>query len=89
MRLETRHGTVRWRDYPDYFDRHVAALTPPRCRICPDALVELADLSVGDAWLDRFAGSDGVSDLIVRTPAGQRLAGAISPTASTLTAGDP
>jgi len=73
MRLETRQGAIRWRDYPDYFDRHVAALTPPRCRICPDALVELADLSVGDAWLDRFTGSDGVSDLIVRTPAGQRL----------------
>jgi coenzyme F420 hydrogenase subunit beta len=73
LRLETRQGTVRWRDYPDYFDRHIAALTPARCRICPDALAELADISVGDAWLDRFTGSDGVSDLIVRTPAGQRL----------------
>ena len=47
--------------------------SPPRCRVCPDALAELADISVGDAWLDRFEGSDGVSDLIVRTPAGEQL----------------
>jgi coenzyme F420 hydrogenase subunit beta len=70
MRLRTRDGRVRWRDYPDYFDRHLAALTPPRCRLCPDALAELADLSVGDTWLERFEGSDGTSDLIARTPAG-------------------
>jgi coenzyme F420 hydrogenase subunit beta len=73
MRLQTRDGRVRYRDYPDYFDRHLAAIVPPRCRICPDALAELADISVGDAWLKRFEGSDGVSDLIVRTPAGERL----------------
>jgi coenzyme F420 hydrogenase subunit beta len=73
MRLETRDGSVRYRDYPDYFDRHLAAIVPPRCRICPDALAELADVSVGDAWLDRFEGSDGVSDLVVRTPAGEQL----------------
>ncbi len=73
MRLVDRLGTVRWRDYPDYFDRQMAAHTPPRCRLCPDALAELADVSVGDAWLDRFTGSDGVSDIIVRTPAGERL----------------
>jgi coenzyme F420 hydrogenase subunit beta len=73
MRLETRQGKVRLREYPGYVDRQFMALTPPRCRICPDALAELADISVGDAWLDRFTGSDGVSDLIVRTPAGERL----------------
>jgi coenzyme F420 hydrogenase subunit beta len=74
MHLVTRDGRSRWRDYPQYYDRCVAAHTPPRCRICPDALAELADISVGDAWLDRFEGSDGVSDLIVRTPAGERAA---------------
>jgi len=73
MRLETRDGTVRYCAYPDYFDRYLAAMVPPRCRVCPDALAELADISVGDAWLERFDGSDGVSDLIVRTPAGERL----------------
>ncbi len=77
MRLVTRDGRMRWRDYPQYYDRYVAAHTPPRCRICPDALAELADISVGDAWLERFEGSDGVSDLIVRTPAGERAAAAV------------
>ena len=73
MHLVDRHGTVRWREYPDYIDRGFLALVPPRCRVCPDALAELADVSVGDAWLDRFTGSDGVSDIIARTPAGERL----------------
>ena len=78
MRLATRDGRVRWRDYPEYYDRYVAAHTPPRCRICPDALAELADISVGDTWLERYEGSDGVSDLIVRTPAGERAAAAVA-----------
>jgi len=73
MRLVSDRGLTRWRAYPDYVDRRFMALTPPRCRICPDALAELADVSVGDAWLDRFEGSDGVSDLIARTPAGEHL----------------
>ena len=75
MHLADRHGAVRWREYPDYIDRGFLALVPPRCRVCPDALAELADVSVGDAWLDRFTGSDGVSDIIARTPAGERLLG--------------
>jgi coenzyme F420 hydrogenase subunit beta len=73
MRLVDRLGTVRRRAYPDYIDRGFMALVPPRCRVCPDALAELADVSVGDAWLDRFTGSDGVSDIITRTPAGDSL----------------
>jgi coenzyme F420 hydrogenase subunit beta len=78
MRLETRQGKIRLGRYPDYWDRYRTALTPPRCRLCPDALAELADISVGDAWLDRFEGSEGVSDLIVRTPAGERFLAAAS-----------
>ncbi len=87
MRLVTRAGHVRWQDYPAYFDRHLAAHTPPRCRVCPDALAELADISVGDAWLDRFEGSDGVSDLIVRTPAGEQALAAVSDRLRLLEAG--
>ena len=77
MRLETRSGDGRRRAYPGYFDRFMGAYTPPRCRLCPDALAECADVSVGDAWLDRFTEdpdvADGVSDVIARTPAGARL----------------
>ncbi|MFA4965565.1 MAG: Coenzyme F420 hydrogenase/dehydrogenase, beta subunit C-terminal domain [Thermoleophilia bacterium] len=74
MRLATKSAGGRRRAYPDYFDRLMAAHTPPRCRLCPDALAELADVSVGDAWLARFiedpAVADGVSDVVARTPAG-------------------
>ena len=77
MRLVTRDGRARRRDYPAYFDGHLAAHTPPRCRMCPDALAELADVSVGDTWLDRFEGCDGVNDLIVRTPEGERATAAV------------
>jgi coenzyme F420 hydrogenase subunit beta len=77
MRLLTRDGAGRRRPYPDYYDRVVGACTPPRCRLCPDALAECADVSVGDAWLDRFtddpAVAEGVSDVITRTPTGDRL----------------
>jgi len=79
MRLTTRSGEGTERPYPDYFDRTMMAFTPPRCRLCPDGLAELADLSVGDAWLERFEGSPGVSDLIARTPAGAALIERLAP----------
>ena len=73
LRLITKDGRVSRRSYPGYYDRSLLALTPPRCRLCPDGLAELADVSVGDAWIGRFLGSCGVSDLIVRTPVGETL----------------
>jgi coenzyme F420 hydrogenase subunit beta len=73
LSLTTRSGSDREVAYPDYFDRYVDVWVPPRCRWCPDALAELADVSVGDAWLDRFAGTAGVSDIIARTPQGERF----------------
>jgi coenzyme F420 hydrogenase subunit beta len=76
MRLVRADGSERRRPYPDYFDRFMGACTPPRCRLCPDALAECADVSVGDAWLERFehdpAFAEGVSDVIARTPLGER-----------------
>ncbi len=77
MRLVLRDGRELRRPYPDYADDLVYAYTPPRCRLCPDALAECADISVGDAWLDRFekdpSFAEGVSDIIARTPAGRRF----------------
>lgn len=62
--------------YPDY-----AKLTGNikyfRCRVCVDATAELADISCGDAWLDRFIGKKstgsvgkggGWSMVIIRNP---------------------
>jgi len=73
MRLETASGECRDLPYPDYYVDMMYGYVPTRCRFCPDALAELADISVGDAWLDRFYGTPGVSDLIARTDAGVRL----------------
>ena len=84
LRLAIRSGDSRERPYPQYFDRTMAAFTPPRCRSCPDGLAELADLSVGDAWLGRFEGSPGVSDLIARTPAGVETVERLAPDRLTL-----
>ncbi|HJW76744.1 MAG TPA: Coenzyme F420 hydrogenase/dehydrogenase, beta subunit C-terminal domain [Thermoleophilia bacterium] len=84
LRLTSRSGTVKEVPYPDYHDGFVGAWVPLRCRLCPDALAELADVSVGDAWLDRFSGTPGVSDLIVRTEAGERFMEEIAPDRLTL-----
>jgi coenzyme F420-reducing hydrogenase beta subunit len=77
MRLETRAGMARECTYPGYYDGYAAAWAPSRCRFCPDALAEAADISVGDTWLSRFSADPafkaGVSDVIARTPAGERL----------------
>jgi coenzyme F420 hydrogenase subunit beta len=79
LRLTSRSGATVEVPYPDYYDRFVGAWVPLRCRLCPDALAELADISVGDAWLDRFTGTPGVSDLIVRTEVGARFVEEIAP----------
>jgi coenzyme F420 hydrogenase subunit beta len=77
--LRSRSGAVTEVPYPDYFDRYVSAWTPQRCRLCPDALAELSDVSVGDAWYSGFEGSPGASDLIVRSEAGRRVIDEVAP----------
>jgi coenzyme F420 hydrogenase subunit beta len=47
------------------------AHVPRRCLACPDLTNELADLSVGDTWLEEYAG--GWSTVISRSPQGERL----------------
>jgi coenzyme F420 hydrogenase subunit beta len=89
MCLEARAGAPRDLPYPDYFDGYMLAWTPTRCRLCPDALAECADISVGDTWLDRFAGEPGVSDVIARTPMGERLIETLGGGRLTLTATSP
>jgi coenzyme F420 hydrogenase subunit beta len=89
LRLATRSGGVTEVRYPDYYDDYVGAWTPLRCRLCPDALAELADVSVGDAWDSGFQDGPGASDVIVRTEAGRRLIDEIAPDWLTLTEATP
>ena len=81
FRLTLRSGAVTEVPYPDYFDPWFSAHIPPRCLVCPDGTNELADLSVGDAWVDRFAPGtgDGASFVIVRSPAAVRLLRELEP----------
>lgn len=79
LHLETRTGDVSETELSTYFPRFVRTGSPLRCRLCPDALAELADLSVGDTWLPQHEGTPGVSDLVIRTPTGERLIDTIAP----------
>ncbi|MBF0235266.1 MAG: Coenzyme F420 hydrogenase/dehydrogenase, beta subunit C-terminal domain [Desulfamplus sp.] len=53
LRIETRQGVVKKLQYPDYA-RMTGYTKLKRCRLCVDAMGELADFSFGDAWLPRF-----------------------------------
>jgi coenzyme F420 hydrogenase subunit beta len=81
FRLTLSSGLVKEIPYPDYFDPWFAAHIPPRCLVCPDGTNELADLAVGDAWVDRYAPDQGsgASFVIVRSPAAVRLLAELQP----------
>lgn len=53
MMIESREGQRVVLPYPDYM-RRTGFIKTKRCRLCVDATAELADISCGDAWLDRF-----------------------------------
>jgi coenzyme F420 hydrogenase subunit beta len=81
FRLTLSSGVVKEIPYPDYFDPWFAAHIPPRCLVCPDGTNELADLAVGDAWVERYAPGrgNGASFVIVRSPSAVRLLEEIQP----------
>ncbi len=79
LRLETRAGEASESELSTYFPHFVRSSSLLRCRLCPDALCELADISVGDTWLPRYDGTPGVSDLVIRTPRGERLIDTVAP----------
>jgi coenzyme F420 hydrogenase subunit beta len=89
LRLHTRSGALHTASFADYYDRYIAAWIQPRCRTCADALVEPADIALGDTWLERFYGSPGVSDLIARTSVGYDLIERLTPAHLTLMEASP
>lgn len=57
-----RNWNAYWNVFAPFF------FTPFRCLMCPDHFNELADLSVGDAWLPEFSSKNlGVAIVISRT----------------------
>lgn len=57
----------------EYKDAKFHAYTPWRCKVCSDALSELADISLGDAWLPEITSCDrlGASMIITRSVKGE------------------
>ena len=78
MTVKTARGTTsiplvgNWRSYWPVFSSFL--FTPMRCTMCPDQLAELADVSLGDAWLPEFKGDKvGESILVTRTAFAESL----------------
>lgn len=79
LRVQTRDGTVYDLPYPGaWYMGKFGYEIQFRCKICPDTVGEVADVSVPDGWKLRngkrlYAEAPGTNVAIVRTPAGQEL----------------
>lgn len=77
IRVQTRDGvtkTIGFKPTGDFlFTLHLFQVK--RCYMCIDHVAELADISLGDAWLPRIMDDDhlGTSFAVVRTPRGKAL----------------
>lgn len=83
LRVRTRDGTVHDLSYEDAWRGMKGGMkygyeSQFRCKICPDAIGEVADISVPDGWILRdgkpvYDEAPGTNVAIVRTPAGEEL----------------
>ena len=74
-RIETRDGRGFELTYQDMWADEGAWAIQPRCKICPDAIGEAADLVAADCWPGAApAGEDdGFNAVMARTETGRRL----------------
>lgn len=70
--VELLDGNVKSVEF-GYFGSLFSFFSPMHCRLCIDHTNELADISVGDAWLPELIGSEGWSIIISRTDEGEEL----------------
>jgi coenzyme F420 hydrogenase subunit beta len=62
----------RWKAYWPIFSSFF--FTPRRCLMCPDETNELADISLGDAWIPELKGeTKGEAVVVVRTKKGEEI----------------
>ena len=61
--------------YPEYSDLQYNGFIPWRCKLCSDGVAELADISIGDAWLKEVTSSNdqGVSMIVTRSQKGEAI----------------
>ena len=74
-RIEAKDGRVFEISYRQLWEDEDKWMIQPRCKICPDAIGQVADIAVSDAWLN---GGPAVEDeplngIIVRTRRGLEL----------------
>ncbi|MDX8439712.1 Coenzyme F420 hydrogenase/dehydrogenase, beta subunit C-terminal domain [Mesorhizobium australafricanum] len=74
-RIETKDGRAVEISYRQLWEDEDKWMIQPRCKICPDAIGQVADIAVSDAWLN---GGPAVEDealngIIVRTKRGLEL----------------
>lgn len=74
-RIETKDGRAFEISYRQLWEDEDKWMIQPRCKICPDAIGQVADIAVSDAWLN---GGPAVEDeplngIIVRTKRGLEL----------------
>jgi len=76
MTIQMKNGTKRIIPLDDYSNYHQMGLfSPSRCGLCCDQFAELADVSMGDAWLPEITSRDkiGTSVVVTRTPRGEEI----------------
>lgn len=74
-RIETRAGAVYEKSYQEMWQDETGWRIQSRCKICPDALGEAADIAAADIWPGGLPSGedDGFNGVISRTAAGERL----------------
>ena len=74
-RIETRDGRVFELTYRQLWEDEDKWMIQPRCKICPDAIGQVADIVASDAWLNGGPAVDdeALNDIIVRTRRGLEL----------------
>ena len=79
-RIETRKGDVYEKTYNELWEDEAGWQLESRCKLCPDALGEAADIAASDVWPGGGPSGedDGFNGVIVRNRVGQELlAGAV------------
>jgi len=74
-RVETRDGRAFEKTYLEMWEDEAGWRIQSRCKICPDAIGEAADIAAADIWPGGAPSEDdaGFNGIITRTPAGQAL----------------
>jgi coenzyme F420 hydrogenase subunit beta len=74
-RIETRDGRVHELTYAEMWEDEATWRLQSRCKICPDAIGEAADIVAGDTWPNGtpLAEDEGFNSILARTAAGVEL----------------